>query len=155
MTVTAANAEGATSQTITLTVKAAGKTDTVPVFTSAATAAATAGTVFSFAITTAGSPTSYATNVTHSGTLPAGVSFTNNGNGTASLSGTPTAVAGGGYPITFTAKIPPGSATQSFVITVTAAPAITTAASAMAVTDGRRRPRGAAEPNARVRPSWR
>jgi len=72
--------------------------------------------------------------VTHSGTLPAGVSFTNNANGTATLSGTPTAAAGGSYPITLTAKNTAGTTTQSFVINVTAAPAITTAASATATT---------------------
>jgi len=132
--VTAASAAGSASQTITLTVKAAGTTETVPAFTSAATAAATSGTLFNFTITTKGSPTGYTTNVTHSGTLPAGISFTNNGNGTATLSGTPTAAAGGSYPITLTAKNTAGTTTQSLAITVTAAPAITTAASATATT---------------------
>ena len=68
--------------------------------------------------------------MTHSGTLPAGVSFNNNGNGTATFSGTPTAASGGTYPITFTAKNTAGTTTQSFVLTVDAAPAITSAASA-------------------------
>jgi hypothetical protein len=134
VTVTAANAGGTTTQTITLTVKAAG-TVTVPTFTSAAAATATAGTAFTFAVTTVGSPTTYTTNVTHSGTLPAGVSFSNNGNGTATLSGTPTAASGGTYPITFTATNTGGTTTQSFVLTVSAKPAITTAATATA-TDG-------------------
>ena len=41
--------------------------------------------------------------MTESGTLPAGVSFSNNGNGTATLTGTPTAASAGTYPVTFTA----------------------------------------------------
>ena len=76
--------------------------------------------------------TTYTTNVTHSGTLPAGVSFDNLGNGTATLSGTPTAASGGTYPITFTAKNSAGTTTQSFVLTVGAKPTITSAASATA-----------------------
>jgi hypothetical protein len=132
--VTATNGGGSTTQTITLTVNAAGKV-AVPTFTSAATATATAGTAFSFTVTTVGSPTKTTTNVTRSGTLPAGVSFTNKGNGTATLTGTPTAASGGTYPITFTAKNTGGTTTQSFVLTVSAKPAITSAATAKA-TDG-------------------
>ena len=132
VTVTATNAGGSTSQTITLTVKAAGTTtEAVPTFTSAATATATAGKAFTFTVTTAAA-TTYTTRVTHSGTLPAGVSFSNNGNGTATLSGTPTAASGGTYPITFTATNTAGTTTQSFVLIVSGPPAITTAASATA-----------------------
>jgi hypothetical protein len=134
--VTAANAAGTANQTITLTVKAAGTAEPVPTFTSAATATATSGKAFTFTVTTVGSPTTtYTTNVTHSGTLPAGVSFGNNGNGTATLTGTPTAASAGSYPVTFTATNTGGTTTQSFVLTVTGPPAITTAATATA-TDG-------------------
>ncbi len=132
ITITAANTVSNVSQTITLTVKAAGKTEQVPAFTSPASATATVGTSLSFTVTTAGSPTSYTSNVTHSGALPPGVSFTNNGNGTATFSGTPTAAADGSYPITLTAKNSAGTTTQSFVLTVTGAPTITTAATATA-----------------------
>jgi Putative Ig domain len=132
VTVTATNAGGSTSQTITLTVKAAGTTtEAVPTFTSAATATATSGTAFTFTVTTAAA-TTYTTRVTHSGTLPAGISFSNNGNGTATLSGTPTAASAGVYPITFTATNSAGTTTQSFVLTVTGPPAISSAASATA-----------------------
>ena len=132
ITVTAANTGGSTSQAITLTVKAAGTgTEVVPTFTSAATATAATGKAFTFTVTTAAAKT-YTTSVTHSGTLPAGVSFSNNGNGTATLSGTPTAASAGSYPITFTATNTKGTTTQSFVLTVTGPPAITTAASATA-----------------------
>ena len=131
---TAKNAGGTTSQAFVLTVKAAGTpTQTVPAFTSAATATATAGTAFSFTVTTAGSPTTtYTTNVSRSGTLPGGISFNNNGNGTATLTGTPSATSGGTYPITFKATNTAGTTTQSFVLTVSAAPRITTTASTTA-----------------------
>jgi large repetitive protein len=132
VTVTADNTVGSTSQTITLTVKTAGRTDQVPAFTSAASASATAGTALDFTVTTAGSPTSYTTDVTRSGVLPAGITYTNNGNGTATFSGTPTAAAGGSYALTLTAKNAAGTTTQSFVLTVTAGPAITTGATATA-----------------------
>ena len=65
------------------------------------------------------------------GTLPAGVTFVDNGNGTGTLSGTPAAGTGGRYPLTFTAAngvLPDG--TQAFTLTVNQAPAITSAASA-------------------------
>jgi Putative Ig domain len=132
ITITAANATASVSQTITLTVKAAGKTDQVSAFTSPATAMTTVGTPLSFTVTTAGSPTSYTSNVSHSGTLPAGVSFTNNGNGTATFSGTPNAAAEGRYMMTLTEKNTAGTTTQSFVLTVTGAPTITSAATAAA-----------------------
>ena len=67
----------------------------MPAFTSAAAATATIGQAFTFTVTTVGSPTSYTTTMSHRGTLPAGVTFTNNGNGTATLTGTPTAAGGG------------------------------------------------------------
>ena len=66
-----------------------------------------------------------------SGTLPGGVRFKDNGNGTATLSGTPAAGSGGAYPITITAENAPGSAaTQRYTLYVDQASAITSAASA-------------------------
>ena len=59
------------------------------------------------------------------------MTFTDNGNGTATLAGTPAAGTGGTYPLTITATngvLP--DATQSFTLTVnqaTQAPAITSA----------------------------
>ncbi|HEY1671494.1 MAG TPA: putative Ig domain-containing protein [Streptosporangiaceae bacterium] len=135
VTITATNGGGSTSQTIALTVNPAGTRVAVPTFTSAATATASSGTRFTFTITTAGSPTTTTTNITRSGTLPAGISFTNQGNGQATLTGTPTAASGGTYPLTFTAKNSAGTTTQSFVLIVSAKPTITTANSAKA-TDG-------------------
>ena len=75
-------------------------------------------------VTTVGTP---AAALSVAGTLPAGVTFVDNGNGTGTLSGTPAAGTGGTYPLTFTATNSVGSATQSFTLTVQQAPAITSA----------------------------
>ncbi|MEO6500586.1 MAG: putative Ig domain-containing protein [Jatrophihabitantaceae bacterium] len=98
-----------------------------PTITSADHAAFQAGTAGNFLVTTsAGFPV--ATTITKTGTLPSGVTFTDNGNGTASLAGTPAAGTAGSYPITITASNGVGSpATQSFTLTVTDSPVITSA----------------------------
>ena len=58
-------------------------------------------------------------NITRTGTLPSGVSFTYNGNGTATLAGTPTVGAEGAYPLQFTAANSAGaSRVQAFTLTV-------------------------------------
>ena len=60
-----------------------------------------------------------------------GVTFHDNGDGTASLSGTPTHGSGGKYPLTVTASNEVGNdATQSFTLTVDEAPYFTSANSA-------------------------
>ena len=55
-------------------------------FTSASTATLTVGLAGSFTVTTSGSPTP---SLSETGPLPSDVMFTDNGNGTASLAGTP------------------------------------------------------------------
>ncbi len=132
VTLNAANGAGTATQTIALMVNAAKPAEAVPSFTSVATAAATAGVAFSFTVATVDSPTAYATNLTHVGALPAGVSFSNNGNGTAVLTGTPTAASGGTYTVTFKATNVAGTTTQSFGLTVNAKPTITSGASSTA-----------------------
>ena len=62
------------------------------------------------------------------GKLPSGVTWTDQGDGTATLAGTPSTAAGGAYPITITASngvLP--DVTQSFELTVEQSPAITSA----------------------------
>src|SRR5206468_3218681 len=76
------------------------------------------------AISTTGSPTP---KITESGVLPAGLSFADNGNGTALLSGTGTA----NITITASNGISP-DATQPYTIIVGQAPAFTSADSATA-----------------------
>ena|ERR1051326_2249500 len=53
-----------------------------------------------------------------SGPLPGGLTFTENGNGTATIAGTLAAGSGGQYPVTVTATNNQGTATQSFKIVV-------------------------------------
>src|SRR5205807_3966510 len=62
------------------------------------------------------------------GALPFGVTFSDNGNGTATLSGTPGAGTGGTYIFLITASNNVGQDNQTFTLTVQEAPAITTAA---------------------------
>ena len=121
---TASNVVGASApQAFTLTVNQA------PAFTSAAATAFTVGVAGTFSITTSGFPA--ITTITQGGTLPSGVTFTNNGNGTGTLAGTPAAGTGGTYPLTFTINNGVGAnVVQSFTLTVNQPPAITSANSA-------------------------
>ena len=100
-----------------------------PAITSAATTTFTVGAAGAFNVATSGSPTP---TLTETGALPPNVTFVDNGDGTATLSGTPAAGAQGNYSITITASngVAP-DATQSFSLVVNpvpAAPAITSAA---------------------------
>jgi hypothetical protein len=74
------------------------------------------GTAGSFTVTTNGFP---AATLTESGTLPSGVGFTDNGDGTATISGTPAGGTQGSYPVTLTATdgLTP-AATQTLTLTV-------------------------------------
>jgi predicted outer membrane repeat protein len=72
-------------------------------------ATATAGSDFSFTVTTSGSPVP---SITEKGKLPKGLKFTNNGNGTATISGTPRKK--GVKHLTITATF--GSGTSRYVV---------------------------------------
>ena len=63
--------------------------------------------------------------VTESGSLPTGVLFKDQGNGTAKLTGTPSPSAGGVYVLTFTAKNSVNSLTQKITLTVYSKPEFT------------------------------
>ena len=95
-----------------------------PAITSAAGVTFTAGQAGSFTVTTTGFPSVSIS--AGGGVLPPGVSFTDNGDGTATLSGTPAAGTGGSYKLTLTASngVPP-AATQAFTLTVIGPPAST------------------------------
>ena len=71
-------------------------------------------------MTSTGSPTAF---LSESGSLPSGVSFIDNGDGTATLSGTPVTGSAGTYPIVITASngVSP-DATQSFTLAVEGPP---------------------------------
>jgi hypothetical protein len=97
------------STTFTLTV------DTPPAVTSPATTTFTQGVAGTFTVTTTGSP---APAITHTGALPTGVTLADNGNGTATLAGTPAVGSNSSYPITITATGAGSPASQSFTLTV-------------------------------------
>jgi hypothetical protein len=61
--------------------------------------------------------------------LPAGLAFHDNGNGTATISGTPGATTVGSYPVVITAKNSIGTATKTVTITVQQVPVFTSATS--------------------------
>jgi large repetitive protein len=113
----------AATQTLTITVNQA------PLITSANTTTFTVGTLGGFTITTSATPVAGTINLT--GALPPNVLFTNNGNGTATLTGTPSALTGGTYPLTITASNGVGSpGVQAFTLIVNEAPAFTSTNSA-------------------------
>jgi predicted heme/steroid binding protein len=73
----------------------------------------------SFTVLTTGFPIPSLSNL---GALPSGVSFVDNGNGTATLDGTPVIGSSGTYPLTFTASNGTTDATQNFILTVSIDP---------------------------------
>ena len=98
-------ASGPTAGTLTV--------DEVPTIASANNTTFTAAVAGSFTVTTVAFPTA---NLGETGTLPVGVSFTDNGDGTATLAGTATVA--GSYPLTITAANGVGQAVQMFTLTV-------------------------------------
>ncbi len=119
VTITATNGIGSpATQSFTLTVTTAAS---APAITSDPADTETLGAPFTFTVTTTGYP---APDLTKTGPLPPGVTFTDNGDGTATIAGTPDRSAVGTYPLTLTAKNPAGTATQAFTLTITKAPVI-------------------------------
>jgi len=118
-TITAANGIAPDAvQTFTLFVL-----NTSPAITSVDNATFVVSTSNSFTVKTkATSPISV---LSFTGTLPSGVSFVSNANGTATLSGTPAAASGGTYPLIITASNgTPPDAVQNFTLTVQATPPV-------------------------------
>ena len=110
ITVNAAN--GVTpnaSETVTIIVGSG------PTFTSATSTAFVVGSLSSFTITNSGYP---APSIAETGSLPQGVTFKDNGNGTATLAGTPALGTVGMYSINFLAANATGSTSQAFTLTV-------------------------------------
>ena len=117
LTITATNGAGdPVTQSFQLTVTT---TPLRPAFTSAASDTETFGVPFSFRVSTDGNP---APKISKSGALPAGVTITDNGDGSATIAGTPTNGAIGTYPVTLTAKNAAGTSAQAFTLAVTKAP---------------------------------
>ncbi len=118
LTLTVTNGAGSSAQSFTLSVTEE------PAITSADAATIGVGSAAAFTVTSSpGHPGAVA--LTEGGTLPAGVTFTDHGDGTATFGGSAAAGSGGTYPLTLTATNGAGSSTQSFTLTVTEDPAIT------------------------------
>jgi YVTN family beta-propeller protein len=92
-----------------------------PGFTSGTAATAAFGSPLRFTVTTSGNPVP---SITRRGRMPSGLTFTDNRDGTATISGSPANGAAGRYPLTLTARNKLGTATQAFTLTVTRAPSI-------------------------------
>jgi hypothetical protein len=90
-----------------------------PAITSKASFDVTAGKASSFTVTTTGSPTP---KLTESGALPPGILFHDNGNGTATISGTPPANTSGTYKVSITASNGVGSPAVQQMSVVVASP---------------------------------
>src|SRR5262249_28612500 len=115
-TITANNGIGGpVTQNFTLTVN----NPSTPIITSAASTTFNVGALGSFTVTTMASPA--VTVISEVGGLPAGVTFVNNNNGTATLSGRPATRTAAIYPIPTTASNgggPANQTTQNFTLTV-------------------------------------
>ena len=122
-TLTAHNGVGTdATQSFALTINEA------PSFTNASSATFSTSTSGTFDFASLGWPLA---SYTENGALPTGVSFHDNGDGIATLSGTPDANVGGVYTVTVTAHNGVGvDATQTFTLTIDQPAAITSASSA-------------------------
>jgi hypothetical protein len=118
LVITATSTGGTSTQLFTLTVAQA------PTVTNACCVRVPVGKPLTIALTTVGYP---APVLSLSGALPTGVTFTDNGNGTATITGTPSTGTATNYPLTLTARNSAGAATKSMQLRVvpTGVPIIT------------------------------
>ncbi|CAN5296849.1 hypothetical protein BH24PSE2_BH24PSE2_12990 [soil metagenome] len=117
----ATDGNATTQQPFTITVGAVPPANTAPEFTSTAVTDATVDEAYSYDITTSdadGDPLTIT-----APTLPAWLTFTDNGDGTAALSGTPGAGDEGDHAVSLEVSDGTDTATQDFTITVAAAAA--------------------------------
>ncbi|MFG2795015.1 putative Ig domain-containing protein [Streptomyces sp. NPDC048419] len=114
VTATDANSQSATA-TLKLTINPAATQ--APKFTNPNTTTVQPGVPISGGpqVTTTGTPTP---TLKEAGTLPKGVSFKDNGDGTGSFTGTPATTSSGSYKLTLTATNSAGSATQTYTLVV-------------------------------------
>jgi Putative Ig domain len=101
-----------------------------PAIITSTSATATVGSGFSFTVRAKEFP---APTLTETGAIPQGLTWTDNGDGTATLAGAPGVAQGGVYKLTFTAASGYGTAAQSFTLTVAQAPGMLSAPAATAV----------------------
>ncbi len=92
------------------------------------------GNPSSFTVTTSGGPIP---TISRTGTLPSGITFTDNGDGTGTLAGTPALGTIGTYPLTFTAQNGASpDAIQNFTISVNGPPSVSSINSVADTGDG-------------------
>ena len=123
-TINAHNNQGSTTQGFILTVEAPPKIVNIPNQTGIV------GTPYNLSVSSSGTP--YAS--FSSSTLPNGLNLTDNGNGTATITGSPSVGSGGSYTITVIATNAFGSNSNTFTMKIDEPPAITSASSAVATT---------------------
>jgi PKD repeat protein len=109
LTLTASNATGTATQAFTLTITRAPRIRKIPATNTKV------GVPLHLTITTTGYPDPA---LTESGPLPARLSFTDHGNGTAAITGTPAPGSNGRYSITVTATSQYGTTRQTFTLKV-------------------------------------
>jgi hypothetical protein len=109
LTLTAQNKNGTATQAFTLTVIRA------PAIRKIRATRAKVGVAMHLTIRATGYPLPVLGEL---GPLPGGLSFTDNGNGTADITGIPAAGSRGRYPITVTATNTSGTATRHFTVIV-------------------------------------
>jgi len=109
LTLTAKNTSGTVTQAFALTVTRA------PAINKIRTTTARAGSAVNLPIAATGYPVPA---LTESGALPRGLTFTDHGNGTGAITGTPAADSSGSYSITITATSTSGTASQTFTLRV-------------------------------------
>ena len=108
----------AASQVISAAGNKSGLGYPAPTITTLGQTTMTVGSAGNYTLFASGSPVP---SFTQTGALPSGVSFASNGNGTATLSGTPASGTGGTYSLSITASNGTGNATtQTFLLTVLA-----------------------------------
>ncbi len=113
ITVTGTGTSAVHATSFSLTVNPA---PVAPAITSANATTFTEGVAGTFTVTSTGNPTA---GLSESGSLPSNVTLVDNGDGTATLAGTPATGTAASYPITITATNGVGSpANQSFTLTV-------------------------------------
>jgi hypothetical protein len=103
-----------------------------PAFTSSATPGMGEDQNDSFTVTTTGYPAAALQVV--GGTVPPGITFTDNGDGTGTFSGTPTDKTNTSYPVLVQASSPAGTTTQAMTIGIGPAPTVDAAASGVFAT---------------------
>lgn len=118
LTITATNGADSVSQNFTLTID---DVNSVPTFISPTSDTEEFGQPMAFTVDTTGDPVP---TITKSITMPDGLTWTDNKDGTATIAGTSSDNASGNYTFTFTAKNNQGKVTQTFVLTITKAPLI-------------------------------